>query len=99
MADETENEVKGRGDKERLARIEVEISHLKEDIGEIYRYLREEFAKMISIQIEDLREKQKNIDKRVSSLEKWIWRAVGALAILSLLAPYILSQLGLVAKK
>ena len=98
MADETENEVKGRGDKERLARIEVEISHLKEDIGEIYRYLREEFAKMISIQIEDLREKQKNLDKRVSSLEKWIWRAVGALAILSLLAPYILSQLGLVAK-
>ncbi|HWR12475.1 MAG TPA: hypothetical protein VN445_11670 [Rectinemataceae bacterium] len=98
MADENENEVKGRGDKERLARIEVEISHLKEDIGEIYRYLREEFAKMISIQIEDLRDKQKNLEKRVTSLEKWIWRAVGALAILSLLAPYILSQLGLVAK-
>jgi len=98
MADETENEVKGRGDKERLARIEVEISHLKEDIGEIYRYLREEFAKMISIQIEDIREKQKNLERRVTSLEKWIWRAVGALAILSLLAPYILSQLGLVAK-
>ena len=98
-------------DKERLARIETEITHLKGDIGEMYRYLREEFSKMVSLQIGDLQRRLEVVEKdiiakascadttelktRVVSIEKWIWKALGALAVLSLLAPYILSLLGL----
>jgi hypothetical protein len=115
-----------RTDKERLAAIETEIGHLKDGIEELYRYLREEFFRMVSSQIEDLRSRQektdsslgakaactdvdeveahlkdleatriKDIETRIRTLEKNIWKAIGALAILAFIAPYLAKALNL----
>jgi len=54
-----------RTDKERLATIETELGHLKESIDEVYRYLREEFAILVSKQVEDLRARLKETDDRL----------------------------------
>lgn len=109
-------------DKERLARIEVEVTGLKDNIDKIYSYLRNEFSKIVSLQIEELRKQQEEDKKaigelkneltkktsisdttdlktRTTALEKWMWKIAGALAVLAFLAPYILSQLGILPKK
>jgi phage-related minor tail protein len=109
-------------DKERLARIETEVAGVKDDIGELYQYLRNEFSKIISLQIEELRQRQEenkkaiedtkaeltekalvtdtiDLKNRTSAIEKWMWKIAGALVILAFLAPYILSQLGIILKQ
>ncbi|OHD27472.1 MAG: hypothetical protein A2Y38_09195 [Spirochaetes bacterium GWB1_59_5] len=55
-----------RTDKERLATIETEIGHLNESIREVYRYLRDEFSKIVSSQLDDLRARQDKAEKSMA---------------------------------
>jgi len=108
-------------DHERLVLIENEVTHVKNSIQEVYRYLREEFSKIVSLQLQQLKTTQlksekdveelrikvetkasnedvNSLKRRVSTIEKWMWRIAGALAILAFIAPYILPLFG-VGKK
>jgi hypothetical protein len=112
-----ENE-QDKTDHERLVLIENEVGYVKTSIQEVYRYLRDEFSKIIQLQLQHLKtsqlESKKDIEalkvkietkasaddvsslkKRVGAIEKWMWKAAGAIVILSFFAPYLLSLLGI----
>jgi len=56
-------------DHERLVLIENEVTHVKNSIQEVYRYLREEFSKIVSLQLQQLKTAQLKSEREIEELK------------------------------
>lgn len=81
------------------ALIQKDITYMRGDIGEIKQTLKDQA--LLAATKAELTELEKRVDSNaesIKSIQKFQWIAMGGLAILSFLAPIILSSFNLIAK-
>lgn len=96
-------------DSERLAKVEIDLDHMGKDVGEIkselsdFRTINTNVAEslarltVIAEQNQQLNPKidglGQRLEARIAKNEKFIWQAMGAIAVISAAAPFVLKYI------